>query len=459
MGLYRIFPTKDNWITTKQVNTAANIMTGSNHGKDPALSVFAVKEEFTSDVNQLSRILIQFPIVELSGKIFNEQIIPSSSVSYHLRLFDMKHGKTVPTSYDLFAFPLSRSWDEGNGIDSSNFLDAGWSNWIDATSTTSWVATGSDYVSTGYGSGSQHFDRGTEDFEVDVTSVVNAWLSGNLENNGFLIKLGDTEETNSTDYYLKLFHGFESKFVDKLPYLEARWSSVLKDNRNNFAFNQQNNLYLYNFVRGELTSLQEPISVSVVDTVASGTVRYSSVFSATQVEPGIYTVSTYISNTASFSGTLFDIWFSGSSVYMTGTFVPLVITGSSVDQYSEFVCKVDNLKQIYSVNEEARMKVNVRKRDYKTHVGSFKSGSLVMEKEYIEKMYYSISNNETGEVLIPFGTGSLPYTQLSYDGNGNYFNLFMNSFVPGFVYRIKFLIDINKYDRKIIDDNFVFKVI
>lgn len=186
MGLYRIFPTKDNWITTKQVNTAANIMTGSNHGKDPALSVFAVKEEFTSDVNQLSRILIQFPILELSGKIFNEQIIPSSSVSYYLRMFDMKHGKTVPTSYDLFAFPLSRSWDEGNGIDSSNFLDAGWSNWIDATSTTSWAVTGSDYLSTGYGSGSQHFDRGTEDFEVDVTSVVNAWLSRKLTKQWFL---------------------------------------------------------------------------------------------------------------------------------------------------------------------------------------------------------------------------------------------------------------------------------
>lgn len=144
---------------------------------------------------------------------------------------------------------------------------------------------------------------------------------------------------------------------------------------------------------------------------------------------------------------------------MTGVFAPLVLTGSSVDQYSEFVCKVDNLKQIYSVNEEARMKVNVRKRDYKTHLGSFKSGSLAMEREYIEKIYYSISNNETGEILIPFGTGSLPYTQLSYDANGNYFNLFMNSFVPGFVYRIKFLIDINKYDKKIVDDNFVFKVI
>lgn len=459
MGLYRIFPTKDNWITTKQVNTAANVMSGSNHGKDPALAVFAVKEEFTSGVNQLARILIQFPITELSGKIFDEKIIPSSSVSYYLKMFDMKHGTTIPTSYNLFAFPLSRSWDEGNGIDSSTYLDAGWSNWVDATSTTSWSVTGSDYLATGYGSGSQHFDRGNEDFEVNVTSIVSAWLTGNLVNNGLVIKLGDAEETNSTDYYTKLFHGFESKFIDKLPYLEARWSSVLKDNRNNFAFNQQNKLYLYNFVRGELVNLQEPLTVNVVDTVLTGTVRYSNTFPATFVETGIYSADIYISNSASFSGTLYDIWFSGSSVHMTGVFTPLLLTGSSADQYSEFVCKVDNLKQIYSVEEEARMKVNVRKKDYRTHVGSYKSSSLAMEREYIEKMYYSISNNETGEVVIPFGTGTLPYTQLSYDANGNYLNLFMNSFVPGFVYRIKFLIDINKYDKKIIDDNFIFKVV
>jgi hypothetical protein len=105
------------------------------------------------------------------------------------------------------------------------------------------------------------------------------------------------------------------------------------------------------------------------------------------------------------------------------------------------------------------MLVNVRKKDYYTHVGAIGTGSLDMEKEYIEKMYYSIENNETNEVIIPFGTGSIAYTQTSYDSNGNYFNLFMNSFIPGSVYRIKFLIDINRYDKKIIDENFIFKVI
>lgn len=457
MGFYRIFPSKDTWITNRQVNTAANEMTGSNHGKDPALALFAIKDEFTSEFNQYARALVQFPITELSGKIFTDKVIPSSSVSYYLKMFDMKHGTIVPTSYDLFVYPLSRSWDEGNGVDSINYYDSGWSNWVDATSTTQWTTTGSDYISSI--SASQHFDRGTEDLEVNVTDIVNNWINGVTDINGFLIKLGEAEETNDTNYFIKLFHGYESKYVDKLPYLEARWSTILKDNRKNFAFNQNNNLYLYNFVRGELTNLQEPITVTVVDTITSGTVRYNQSFNATMVENGIYSASIVISNTGTFSGTLYDIWTSGSVVYMTGVFTPLLLTGSTTDVYSEFVCNVDNLKQIYDVGEEARVKVSVRKKDYKTHVGSFKSGSVNLEQEYIEKMYYSISNNETGEVLVPFGTGSVPYTQLSYDGNGNYFNLFMNSFVPGFVYKIKFLIDINKYDKKIIDNNYLFKVV
>jgi len=163
-------------------------------------------------------------------------------------------------------------------------------------------------------------------------------------------------------------------------------------------------------------------------------------------------------NTASFSSSFFDIWHSGAMVYMTGNFQPLWLTASQRDQYNEFTVNVDNLKQIYDPTEEYRFKVTVRKRDYKTHFGVIKSASLEMDREYIEKLYYSIINNETGEVIVPFGTGSVPYTQCGYDANGNFFNLAMNSFVPGFAYRMLFLIDINKYDKKVVDNNFVFRI-
>ena len=40
--------------------------------------------------------------------------------------------------------------------------------------------------------------------------------------------------------------------------------------------------------------------------------------------------------------------------------------------------------------------------------------------------------------VIPFGTGSLKHTGLSYDVNGNYFDLNMNMFEAGYSYKIKF---------------------
>jgi hypothetical protein len=424
-------------------------------GADPVLSIFAVKSNL-SGTYELARSLIKFPLTELSGKIFTEGTIPSSSVSYYLKMFDMKHGETTPTSFDLFVYPLSRSWDEGTGVEMDG-IDVGFCNWTDATSTQTWTMTGSDYITASFGSASQHFDRGQEDLEVDITSVVNAWLTGGLSNNGLIVKLGTTEEYNNTDYYIKEFHGRESKFIESLPYIEARWSNVKKDNRGNFAFNQNNNLYLYNFVRGQLVNLTEPILVRLQDHVIGTSASYSATITASFVETGIYSASFNVPS--GLSSSLYDIWYSGSSVHMTGNIRALNLTGSSVNPYNDFTANVNNLRQVYDSAEEARFSVNVRKKNFKTHVASVKSASLDMDREYIENMYYSVINDENGMTVIPFGTASLnPYTKLSYDSNGNYFDLFFNSFVPGFKYRILLMIQNNK-DKKVLDGDWIFKVV
>jgi hypothetical protein len=347
MSVYRIFPSKDTWITNRIIdNNVSTLATGSNHGRSPALNVFAGLPEVTSASIDVARILTQFSLVDLSGKIYEDRIIPSSSVSYYLRMFDMRHGDTLPTSYDLFAFPVSRSWDEGVGIDDDRDQDGGVANWLQPVSTADWVTTGSDFLATGFGSGSQHFDAGDEDLEMDITDIVVNWLTGSIQNSGLVIKLGDAEESGG-DYFRKVFHGRESLYVEKLPYIEARWNSVLKDNRQNVAYDQDNNLYLYNFVRGELQNLTEPVSVRLQDNLVGVSASYSNTFTADRVATGIYSVNFNIVHTASFSASWSDIWFSGSRVYMTGGFEPLVLTGSQVDQYDEFDVDVTNLKRVY----------------------------------------------------------------------------------------------------------------
>lgn len=466
MGFYRIFPTKDTWITDRVIdNDIAVRATGSNHGRSPALNVFAVEPEVAagSGSADLARALLQFGVTELSGKIYDEQIIPSSSVSYVLKMFNMTHTDTLPESYDLFAYPLSQSWDEGNGIDDDNDRDDGVANWGQATSITNWTTSGSDFLETGFGSGSQHFDQGQEDLEMDITDIVVNWLTGTLEQNGVVVKLGVSEESGSTDYFRKVFHGRETKFIDKMPYIEARWDDTLKDNRGNFAFDVSGTLAVYNFVRGELTSFEPNTNpkVQIKDSLVTSQVTFTASHDAIEIVTGIYTASFCIPYAPN-SGTFYDIWTTaGPTAQTTGSFVPLRLSASQIDPYDEFDVAMTNLKRVYSVSEEARLIVSARKRDFITHVGSITSASLglVREREYIEKMYYSIENDETGEVVVPYGTGSVPYTQLSYNGDGNYFNLFMRNFVPGFKYRVKFLIDINRFDKKIIDDDFTFKVV
>lgn len=461
MGVFRIYPNKDNWITDAHPDGDTSIRaSGSNHGRSPALNIFARKGDISSASIELARSLVRFDITELSGKIYTDLAIPSSSVTYKLRMFDMRHEDTVPTSYDLFVYPVSRSWDEGVGIDDDKHNDSGWANWLSASSTQTWDATGSDFYSTtNFGSASQRFDYGNEDLEVNVSDLVINWLTASIPNYGIVIKLGDSEEKNGTNYFVKKFHGRETKFVDRMPYIEARWSNdVIKDNRNNFAFDQDSNLYLYNLIRGDLTNLTAPVIVRIQDGITSSS--FSSEVTASFVEVGIYSASFNVVNTSSFSASIWnDIWFSGSRVYMTGAFKPLVLTGSGIDQYDEFDLDVVNLKRKYSVSEEARVVVNVRKRDFATHTGLVSSASLDLEREYIDKMYYKVINDETGEDVIPYGTGSSPYTQLSYNGDGNFFNIWMQNFIPGFKYRLIFLIDINKFDKKTIDDDFTFKVI
>ena len=73
--------------------------------------------------------------------------------------------------------------------------------------------------------------------------------------------------------------------------------------------------------------------------------------------------------------------------------------------------------------------------------------------------YYSVIDDQTGDIIIPFGTGSL----VSCDSTGNYFNLWMDGFQSERFYKFEFKVvsGSNTSDETIqyFDDNFTFKVV
>lgn len=478
---YRLNITKDSTISNISTDgTNSGRASGSNVGMSPLLQIFALKDRIFTGSLEWARSLLQFDVTELSRSIFVDKTIPSSSVTYTLKMPNYIHGGKIPTSFELFVYPLSRSWTEGTGSDVSKWRDYGFVNWLSASSTQTWTTSGSDFLSVNYGSGSQLFDRGQEDLEMNVTQIVGNWLTssiglgGGLPNNGLIVKLGNSEENNGVIYDTKMFHSRESKFVDRLPFLEARWDTdVIRDNRKNFAYNNWNKLYFYNFIRGELTSSGEPVFVQIKDSLINKSASWNTVLTASRVSDGIYSCSLYVNNfTSSFSGSWYDIWISGgfigsgaslsasaaSSVFMTGTFSPMFLSGNQNDPYEDFDISV-NMKDIYQTTEQDRIKVSVRKKNIKkTHLRVVHSGSVNIDRLFVEKMYYSIVNDQTNETVVPFGTGSTEFTRLSYNGDGNYFDTFFNWGVPGFVYRLKFQIHENK-SKKIYDESWKFKVI
>lgn len=219
--IYRIFPTKDTWITSfRKLNTP---QTASNLGRCEILRLFK-KSAVTSSLSPgLGRILMKFPLDEITSLTGSEVV--NGAVSYHLRLYDAQHDQTLPSSFSVQIQAVTQDWDEGRGHDADGLRDYGFANWDKAKSNVWWTVAGAS------GSGpivTASFDQGDENLLVEVTPIVNAWLTGGLANNGFLIHLSGTHETDSNDYYVKMFHSRETSFRDKMPKLEARWNSVVQ---------------------------------------------------------------------------------------------------------------------------------------------------------------------------------------------------------------------------------------
>lgn len=455
MAVLRVYPSKDTYITDYRRYTVAQ--TGSNLGGSQVLRVFRVAPVSSSlsySTGSKARILVKFDL-ESIAELTSSNRMNGTAASYHLRLKDARHADTLPESYDVEIDQISRDWDEGRGVDVDDYSDKGHANWIKAKSSVYWTTQGGD---SGSLRTSFHFDLGSEDLLTDVTPLVNSWLTGGVANHGFLLHMSSSLEEGNTDYYYKSFHSRHTHFPDYRPYLEARWDDSIKDDRHNFVFDVTGNLYLYNVVRGQYTNItgigtgSNVLTVRLVD--ASGTVRTLSA-SHTGIT-GIYSASFALA-TGSYSGSLFqDIWFLGSRAYMTCSFVPTNDFSQCSVPGDEYVVKLTNLKNTYENDELVRLKMFVRSFDYAPSVVA--TASLEPAGLVITKGYYRIINDRTREVVVPFGTGSPESTRLSYDANGNYFDVYMRSLSPGNVYRFGFLFDVDG-ERQLIDGGFKFKVV
>ncbi len=160
-----------------------------NSGLDEVLEIQKIVSDSGDAVN-VSRILIKFDLSEVSSSIVNGTI---TNPSYFLNLFDAK-SSNLDISQSIYAYPVSQSWTMGQGNSYDNPVTEEGCSWnfrngiTDGTLWSSVSASGGTWYSGSGYEASHSINHKTIDVRMDVTDIVNQWISGSISNDGFIVK-------------------------------------------------------------------------------------------------------------------------------------------------------------------------------------------------------------------------------------------------------------------------------
>tara|TARA_B100000282_G_scaffold296618_1_gene279178 strand:- start:3907 stop:5406 length:1500 start_codon:yes stop_codon:yes gene_type:complete len=484
MAIKRYYATKDNTITNAFKSNLQTRGVSGNMGQSDILEMFSIYGQASSSVSglssELSRVLIEFDVTQINADRTSGVIPASGSVNFFLRMYDAEHTQTTPKNYTLVVSAISQSWSEGLGLDMEEYTDLDASNWVSASDGVKWIdhqdvlqpggsyKTGSDALPNEY-LFSQSFDTGFENLDLDVSHLVEDWIKGDLNNYGFGIRLTSSNETAEQSYYTKMFFARGSQFFHKRPVIEARFDDSKKDNRGDFflssslvpAADNLMNLYLYNVVRGELKDIpglgtSDGVQVLNVNIYSGSTGPLGSKLklpvggnvkadghtniTASRIETGIYSCSfAYVSSSIT---SIFDVWNSGSIEYHTGSAITVKTFNSQNYNFDQkYISKVTNLRSTYNQGEKVRFRLYTRQKDWSPTIYTVASSDI--ETTIVDNAYYRFTRVSDNLDVIPFGTGSLNHTRLSYDTSGSYFDLEMSLFDTDTVYELSFAYLIN----------------
>ena len=498
MGIKRYIANSDNTISNAFQVDLRTRATGSNMGAADVLEAFYISGQVSSSSgisSEKSRILVQFDIDRINEDRTNGLLPSSGNVSWYLNLYNAPHSFTLPKNFVMSVLAVSSSWQEGTGLDLDNYTNKTYegtgSNWIrrgaSGDGLAAWTSEGGDFLenvqiltSSGFPSYTASFTDGTENLSVNVSDLVEKWMSGVTKNFGFAIYMSSSYETGSQSYYTKKFFARSSEYLLQRPNLEARWDSAKKDNAANFAKSSSlatgednlNTLFLYNYVKGKLKNI--PANSSHANTNIIHASLYSSsegniydkltlpvgggvvannntnITGGIYIGPegavaGIYTASVAMSHSLS---SVFASWhFNDLVSYHTGSEISVEsLNAFDHNPDPDYVTTINNLKSSYSIKEQARFRLFIRSKDWRPN--NYTVIQSEPKSDVIENAYYSIYRISDDYTVIPYGTGSVvspqpsgeagSYTRLSYDISGNYFDLDMSLLQSGYQYGLKF---------------------
>lgn len=232
MAVYRIFPEKDTFISSE-------VSTG-NAGKDEIVEIGGYMD--ITGVGETNRLLVQYSTSEIQEVLANKVGAATYSASLNLYLADAYE---IPVNYNLYAYPVYGAWDNGVGKFGDipvNTTGVSWEYKLAGESTPWLSATYPTGVTASFQSGStpgggnwytgsaginleftqSHTLNSTNDVNINVTEAVKLFNSGTLSNNGFILKLPNDLEYNTTASIRLKYYGVDTNTIYP-PFLEFKW--------------------------------------------------------------------------------------------------------------------------------------------------------------------------------------------------------------------------------------------
>ena len=259
----------------------------TNNSQNPVTEV-----SYGSLQERITRFIFDVDLLDLVDKINNGFIIPNTGMTHTLQMTNTisyaqqylgkkSYSNTIEraSSFDLDVFNIDEDWDEGSGYDFI-YGDIVYpdivtqaSNWTDRKTDVPWTVSGGSYQS-GITQiiGTQEFETGSENIDIDITAYINQRLTemgvqGLTGTTGYTgtsyglgIKFPDELEEVLTEFTQSVAFHAKNTNTWYEPYIETVVNDTIVDDRNYFYLDKDNELYLYVNIGGIL----QDISVSNV---------------------------------------------------------------------------------------------------------------------------------------------------------------------------------------------------
>lgn len=477
---------KDTYITNKFIKSIKlKSMTGSNVGQAGSMDLFklyGVTMSGSTPNLELSRLLIHFDLDPLRSLLSEGKIdVNDESFFCNLSLKDIYGGQPTPTNFKVTVFPLSSSFSEGIGKDTTYYSDKDVCNWVSSSRGNAWYVTGcgqpcspasgpGDYITSSLSISStestQTFVTGEEDLFVDVTKIVSATLSGELPDSGFRIAFTGSHEEDDKSYFVKRFGTRHSYREEKRPSLIFGYDDSVRDDTQNLELDTTCSVKLYNYSQGDFSNIlsgnsyvegKDCLLLRMYASTSFGT--YNQYFTGSQVSRGIHFITgAYFADVKIDSSNSFiknSLGQTGSYVRLTPIWTTLdetvtVMTGSSLEfkrsnrsstrKTRKFLVTTEGMRETYYGNQEVLLRINI----FDQTSPLLKVTKVPVEAKGIAlpKVYYSIRDAVTNRTIIPFDTKKNS-SKMSSDDSGMFFILDMSSLPVDKTYVLDVLIDVD----------------